>query len=347
VLVKQGKLGKERLEEALQTQKATLQRMGHILVSGNFITQQDLKDALQVQVSQIVYRVFRWRDGHYHFAPTDSVDFDRENFQPLSADFILMEGIRMVDEWPIIEKKIPSMDVVFRAVVDPSMIEVGEGEGLDEVLGGGRRGAASSLSRIRLSHEEERVYRKVDGTRNVQAIVDATGMGEFDVCKILFDLLNRSIITTAGRGPGGPAESMIGVPESPASPLLGYVLLAVAGVLGLAGTAANLSRPFAVAGRPPLLEPAYGSLLDAVSQSRLMRLDRGVQAYRLANGALPKTLEDLVGASLVDRSYLKDPWARPYHYALTQDGYLLSAVDDRGKRLPATILERTLPPLQP
>src|SRR5262249_15643998 len=76
------------------------------------------------QVSQIVFRVFRWRDGHYNFAATDSVDFDRENFTPMSADFILMEGIRMVDEWPIIEKKIPSMDIVFPTVLDPSMIEV-------------------------------------------------------------------------------------------------------------------------------------------------------------------------------------------------------------------------------
>src|SRR3989442_5925081 len=32
VLVKQGKLSKERLDEALQTQKATLQRLGHVLV---------------------------------------------------------------------------------------------------------------------------------------------------------------------------------------------------------------------------------------------------------------------------------------------------------------------------
>src|SRR6185295_12031319 len=143
VLVKQAKLTRERLDEALATQKATLQRMGHILTTGNYITEQDLKDALQVQVSQIVFKVFRWRDGEYHFAPTDSVDYDRENFNPMSADFILMEGIRMVDEWPIIEKKIPSMDIVLRPVVDPSMIEIGDadgGGGIDEVLS--KRGAA-------------------------------------------------------------------------------------------------------------------------------------------------------------------------------------------------------------
>ena len=33
VLVKQGKLTKERLDEALQTQKATLQRLGHVLTT--------------------------------------------------------------------------------------------------------------------------------------------------------------------------------------------------------------------------------------------------------------------------------------------------------------------------
>src|SRR6266508_3332009 len=102
-------------------------RLGHILATGGYITGKDLKDALQVQVAQIVFKVFRWRDGHYHFAPTDSVDYDRENFVPMSADFILMEGIRMVDEWPIIERKIPSFDIVFRAAVEPNSIEVGGG----------------------------------------------------------------------------------------------------------------------------------------------------------------------------------------------------------------------------
>ncbi len=116
VLVKQGKLSKDRLDEALQTQRATLQRLGHVLVAQNYITAKDLKDAIQVQISQTVFKVFRWRDGEYHFAPADTVEWDRDSFSPLSADYILMEGIRMVDEWPIIEKKIPSLDIVFRPV---------------------------------------------------------------------------------------------------------------------------------------------------------------------------------------------------------------------------------------
>jgi hypothetical protein len=84
VLVKQGKLSKERLDEALTTQKATLQRLGHVLVTQNAITDKDLKEAITVQISQLVFKVFRWRDGEYHFAPTDTVDYDRENFALLA-----------------------------------------------------------------------------------------------------------------------------------------------------------------------------------------------------------------------------------------------------------------------
>ena len=53
--------------------------------------------------------------------------------------------------------------------------------------------------------------------------------------------------------------------------------------------------------------------------------------------------ERLVTEGLVDRTYLHDPWARPYHYALTENGYLLSGVDDSGKAAPGTVVERVLP----
>ena len=348
VLVKQGKLTKEKLEEALQTQKATLQRLGHILTTGNYITPKDLKDALQVQVSQIVFRVFRWRDGEYHFAPTDNVDFDRDNFTPMSADFILMEGIRMVDEWPIIEKKIPSMDIVFRTVVDPSLIEVagGSGGGVEDVLAGmgteSKRSAASSASKIRLTPEEERVYRKVDGARTVQGIIDSTGGGEFETCRILFDLLNRNIITPVGRGPTRDATA-IGLPAAAPSAAPGYAAAGLCVLLALGGIFIRKDSPFGVTGLPPLVRPAHELMLDAASHSRLERLDRAVMAHHLVHGQAPPTLEVLAAEGLVDHSYLHDPWARPYHYALTENGYLLSGLDDSGRSAPGTVVERSLP----
>jgi len=345
VLVKQGKLSKERLEEALSTQKQTLQRLGHVLITQRYITSKDLKDAITVQVSQIVFKVFRWRDGEYHFAPSETVDYDRENFNPMSADFILMEGIRMVDEWPIIEKKIPSMDIVFKPAVDPNSIEVGGGAE-EEALGGSerKRSAASSSNKIRLTPEEERIFRKVDGTQTVQGIIDSVGMSEFDTCRMLFDLLNRNLITTVGRG---AAKQAVAVPdETVASATPGYVLAVAAVLLAVVGVYTTRATPFAVSGQPPLLKSTEDLLLQAVSRTRLERLDRAVLASDYMKGREPHTLEEVVNQSLVDRSYLRDPWERPYHYALTQDGYLLSGVDDAGKRVGA-VIERVLPPKQP
>jgi hypothetical protein len=337
VLVKQGKLTKERLDDALSTQKATLQRLGHVLVSQHAITDKDLKEAITVQISQLVFKVFRWRDGEYHFAPTDTVDYDRENFAPMSADFILMEGIRMVDEWPIIEKKIPSMDIVFRTAVDPSTIEVAVA---DPATGEVKKSAASASNKIRLSRDEERVFRKVDGTRTVQGIVDSSGLSEFDSCRILFDLLNRNLISPVGRGAKATETSRRDVVVS-STP--GYLLAAAAVLLALVGISARAATPFAVVGLSPYLQSTYDRMLQGVLYNRLERLDRAVVAYHLSQGTTPGTLEEVASRGLVDRSYIKDPWARPYHYALTSTGYLLSAVDDAGKKIRTTTIERALP----
>ena len=345
VLVKQGKLSAARLEEALQTQKATLQRLGHILVTSNAITAKDLRDALQVQVSQIVFKVFRWRDGEYLFAPTDAVDYDRDNFAPMSADFILMEGIRMVDEWPIIEKKIPSMDLVFRPVVDHALIEVVDGpsEHSFESLGDAKRPTASS--KIRLTPQEENIFRKVDGTRTVQGIIDSTGLPEFETCRTLFDLLTRNLISTAGRGAARVSEA--GVEEVPAPGKPVWAAVALVGALALVGVLVRWRTPFAVTGLSPLLRSSQQLLLDDVGHTRLQRLDRAVQAHLLIRGALPRTLAELVKGGLVDQRYLEDAAARPFHYALTQDGYLLSAVDNAGRPDRTTLIERTVAPERP
>jgi hypothetical protein len=337
VLVKQGKVTRERLDEALGVQRQTLQRLGHILASGSAITTKDLRDALQVQVSQIVFRVFRWRDGRYQFTPAENVDYDRENFAPMSADFILMEGIRMVDEWPIIEKRIPSFDIVFRPVVDPSLIEVGV-SGPDDSGGGDlRRGPLTATGRIRLTPEENRVFRKVDGVRTVQAIVDGTGASEFEVCRTLFDFLNRSLIAPEGRGETPVIEAE---EADRASSLPGYAVAALVSALALGGLASTLASPFAVTGRPPVVAQAWAEVEDGVSWQRLFRLDRTIQAWQATHGSPPPTLQDLVEAGLVHSSFLTDPAGRPFHYETAAGGYLLAAVDDRGRAIPKATLDR-------
>lgn len=294
VLVKQGKLAKERLDEVLLIQKQTLQRLGHVLASYDYITRKDLKDALTVQVSQLVFRVFRWREGHYQFEPAETVDWDRDNFVPMSADFILMEGIRMVDEWPIIEKKIPSMEVVFKAVVDASNVEILAAG--DQEFGADPRRPESN--RIRLAPEEERILRKVDGQRTVQSIIDTTGAPEFEVCRTLFDLLNRNLIAPAGRG---EFDNLLAdhIDTGPASRMPGYFLLGVALFLATTGIVARRNAPFSVPLRPSLLADVTDGVRDGVGLFQLRNADRAVAAFIASRGALPDGWRDLESTGLV------------------------------------------------
>jgi hypothetical protein len=343
VLVKQGALSKEKLDEALQTQRATLQRLGHILTTQNYISAEQLKEAIQSQISQIVFRVFRWRDGEYHFAQSDEVEYDAEFVSPMSADFIIMEGVRMVDEWPIIEKRIPSLDVVLRPVVDHALVEVWEegGDVASILPDAAKRGTASN--RVRLTRQEEQIFRRVDGTRTVQGIIDATGLAEFDVCRTLFDLLNRNLITTSGRGvEAGLAR------EVSRRTVFTYVGWGLAGLAGLfVASAVLVDRPPSPWAPTQVVRKAYAGLLAGVSRSRLERLDAAVLAHHLRSGAPPRTLEQVAATDMVDRAYLKDPWARPYHYSVRADGYLLSAVDDGGRPRAEALIERVLPAERP
>ena len=114
--------------------KKTLQRLGFILVHYGIISIESLKQALQLQILQIVFRLFRWEDGDYHFSQETTIEYDRDYVVPVSAESILMEGARMIDEWPIIEKRIRSYDMVFRKkMTDQEIVVAGASEEADEV----------------------------------------------------------------------------------------------------------------------------------------------------------------------------------------------------------------------
>jgi hypothetical protein len=192
----------------------------------------------------------------------------------------------------------------------------------------GERRVASATGRIRLAAEEERVFRKVDGVRTVQAIIDGTGSGEFEVCRTLFDFLNRNLIAPAGRGTAPALEES--AVRGAVSSAPGYVVAGLVVALGIAGLAVQCRSPFAVTGLSPVAGGSYEALLEGGTHSRLARLERAIEAWRATHGAPPATLEDLVRAGLVDRSHLVDPRGRPFHYEAGPQGYLLSAVDESG-----------------
>jgi hypothetical protein len=331
VLVRTGRITEGNLQQALRVQKETLQRLGYILVKTGAISDVELRESLRIQVCQIVYRLFRWRDGRYHFAPSERMDHDPELFAPISAETILMEGARMIDEWPIIERRIRSAALVFRKTAAAVALEVPV-ESLvtaDVDFGFGGEGAGSgsrSEGEIRLSPEEQDVLRMVDGRAKVQEIVDRSAAGEFDTYRVLYELLNRQLIEEVKSSPtaGVVADASHfatvlekGIPAL----LLAFASLAV---VTLPTNPATPWRLAARAGETDLLR-------TYASRSRLERIEHALQLFYLDLGALPESLDRLAGAGYLRLEDLEDPWGRPYAFEPGSGGYRLLGGDPSGR----------------
>lgn len=341
VLVRTGRITEAQLAEALRMQKQTLQRLGHLLVRRDFISEDDLVEALRVQSLQIVYRLFRWRDGRYNFRTSDTVEYDDRHFTPISAETILMEGARMIDEWPIIERRIKSDRSVFRqtdaaqgldlrqeSLVDGDPeIDFGFGEG--DAQEGGRAGGGADGSNVALSlsPDERQVLRLVDGRRTVEEINDLSGLGEFDTCRILCELITRNLLEEVRRATAGEvAIRPRRLTEALVQGLLVGVMLLTAAV-SLATLRDNGMTPWRVTAE----DEATESLRLHASQERLERIERAIEVFYLDAGVYPDNLRLLADHDYLAERDLLDPWGRGYGFRLSAGGYQLVGTDAGGE----------------
>jgi tetratricopeptide (TPR) repeat protein len=175
ILVRKGRITAEQLQEAIDTQDDDRQhKLGEILVGLGILTREELEEYMRLQIEEAVYYLFTWTSGTFNFEA--GVRPEREDFLVrISPEALLLEGARRVDEWSLIEKKIPSFDLIFS--VDQQHI---------------------SQSAPTLSTEQQRLLPLIDGTRDVRQLIDESGMVEFEVGKALFGLITAGFAHRVG-----------------------------------------------------------------------------------------------------------------------------------------------------
>ncbi len=298
VLVKTGRISREDLGRALDLQKQSLQRLGHILVKENFMSKTDLQASLRQQVELIVYRLFRWRDGEYNFAAEEKIDYDADYFVPMGTDSILMDGVRMLDEWPMIERKITSFDLVFQQQ-GAMQVEVQDAErsGVLDLKGEKAAGIA------RLSPLEAKVFDLCNGIFTVQEIVDRSTASEFDTCKALFDLWNRDLIEESGAAKAEAERQAEEVREERLSRVRGALKMLSVLMFGYLALGAALSY------LNPVNRWAFGLSPSArrieQDRARLQRIETAVRAYAQLHRELPPGPYVLVEQGLLGLGDLK------------------------------------------
>jgi tetratricopeptide (TPR) repeat protein len=176
ILSKHGRITQEQLDAAVHKQgKHRDKKLGQILVSQQVISQEDLERYMRVQIEESVYYLFTWTQGSFNFEV--DVRPERQDFLvSINPESLLLEGARRVDEWSLIEKKIPSFDLIF--VVDRDRL---------------------AISEATLNDAQQRILPLLDGTRDVNKLIEDSGLGEFEIGKALYGLVTAGYLHRSGR----------------------------------------------------------------------------------------------------------------------------------------------------
>jgi hypothetical protein len=325
MLVRAELIKPEQLDWALEAQQRTLQRLGDVLVSQKIITAEKFKQMVQLQNTETLYKLFGWKSGSYEFEQAD-VDVD-PSFLPLRAESVLMEGFRMVDEWPGVRRKIVSYAITFDKLreLPPAPLEPDAfDDALDDAFESKKEPSRSGEFAL-VGDSERRLFALVKPTRDVRKLIDLSCLGEFETCKALCNLVNQDylrIVPTVGRD----EDSLDNDGRSFGERALGVIgrvlvtMLVLAGLLFI-GTRLDFGALKIGTSATTYSDPATQRF---ISQQQLSRIEAALGVYRLEKGEVPEALASLVEVGLLQRDDLHYPWADDYYYRRTDKrGYLL------------------------
>ena len=145
------------------------------LLAQGLLDREVLVGEYRTQLEEAVYHLFSWSLGSFTFEPAADESPDAA-LVSMSADSLLLEGARRVDEWTQIAKKVPSLDLVFE---------------LD--------GPRLAQREVPLSATQERILLFLDGTQDLNTVIERSGLGEFEVGKAVFGLLTAGYAQRVGR----------------------------------------------------------------------------------------------------------------------------------------------------
>ena len=183
MLLRRGKISKIDLERAIALHKQTGRQLGNTLVDMNLFGKEEITECLKLQIEEIVYNLFAWKEGNFLF---------HEGVAPKNAPFlvelvtmsVVMEGTRRIDEWIEIQKLIPPDDMLLGVAKAPKV----------------------KRDEITLSVEEFRVMAIINGERTLPELIQISPYGEFVTCRSVYRLVVNNLIEVVGKREAKPEE---------------------------------------------------------------------------------------------------------------------------------------------
>ncbi|HYB53845.1 MAG TPA: DUF4388 domain-containing protein [Thermoanaerobaculia bacterium] len=159
-LVSHGYITEEELKMAMEVQEESNILLGKILVMINAISETDLLRLMRKKAEESIYDVFLWEAGNFEFVDGELPEL---KMVPLSLDVtgIIMEGLRRYDEWKRIRMQVPDNQIVPR-IVKPLNLDT-------------------------LSEQEKLIVPYIDGQRTMEEVALQTHNAEFNVARLVYE----------------------------------------------------------------------------------------------------------------------------------------------------------------
>ena len=332
LLVKSGKLAPDELRGVLEVQRETRERLAVLLGREKLVSPDVLAEALRLQVNRILQAAFRWSEGKFRFRQDGLIDHDEALSHPIPADSVLKEAAKRLQEWPTLERMVPSPDVVYRRM--PGL------ENLRLVLSPDLAGTGALF----VSSREAETWTWVDGNRGVGEILERAFLSDLDVYRGLTDLLDRSLIAQARINPAIVLEPP---PRTAWISVRAIGLWIILFFLVTSGVRKIPKNPLNIFFRPAWERQEARDLFKSVSLARLASLERAARVYYDSSGQYPKSLEDLLASRVLTPESATDPYGRQYRYILRpEEGkFKIYGRDPRGDIDMDLAFERSLAPV--
>ena len=297
LLLRTGGISETDLAEARRVQKETLDPLAHAVVEQGFVSKDEMQEIARLLSNESIFGVFLLDNGRFSFSP-DSVSEEIGDLV-VGAEMVLLDALRMRDEWPQVQKGLHDLAMILAQNVDVEVYqrkrteierETGiSGDGLD------------------------RLFNRCDGRLTARRVIDLSRLGTFEGARGLVAMLNDEVLK---------------ISRKLARPRLSAPALAARGhwtrmpwVLAAAGLAA--AGLWLVPAPAPRSHPLpRAALLEAHAGAALEQLRAGLEAHRWRTGKYPESLEVLSRGS---GDFLAGIDLDRYSYVRRARGYTLLA----------------------
>lgn len=184
ILVHRGRITAEQIGDALRMQPASRRRLGEILIGLGACDHLVVRYGLEAQALNLVLRALKWKDSEYQYQPGLLLPPEAWIKEPLSTNNILLAGLQMLDEWPVLREKISNDHLIFKPL-DCSREMPGHKSVMDRVF---------EDSNVMLTRPDLEILAKLDGQITVGELTGQSGFSDFTVYKSLVKLLNSGLI---------------------------------------------------------------------------------------------------------------------------------------------------------